>query len=144
MGRALVSIVKDTFSFELLRNNSGFTLMAIANFLLFFGMLTPYIHFVSMNTDNFIMIDSAIVVVHLTIALDIPLRIIYGFMTDLKCFTPVKFNTLALFFSTISLAFYYRLRNNHASQLLFATVFTFGTGRGHFFNFSFFKFFNSN
>ena len=121
-------ILKDAYSLDLLKNNLGLTLMVFSNFCLFFGMMTPYIHFWSMVNDSLMGVDDAFWMIKLSIIADIPLRILYGHLADVKFLTPVKLNSLAILISTFGLGFFLLTRQTYEKNFFFSLIFTTGTG----------------
>lgn len=124
-----MAIVKGTLhSFNLLRDNLGFLLISAFNFVVYFGMMTSLIHALSMVYENSIKVEDAIYVITISIFVDIPARVAYGVLADFKCLTPIKLNTLAIFLSTLALFLYYELQKGLGTQIIYAILFTIGTG----------------
>lgn len=124
-----MTILRESFSLDIARNNLGLTLIVVSNFFLYLGMFTPILHFTSMNEDYLISVDNALVVIGVSFVFDVIMRIVYGFLSDGKCLTPVKLNSVALLFATFGLATYYVLAHTIGSQIIFAIIFTIGMGK---------------
>lgn len=122
--RALKSLVE----FGILKRNLRVLLMTASNFVIYLGMMSPFTYMMSMYEDKYIEMNSAILIFVLHIFIDIPARVIFGFMADYQCLTPVKLNTAAIFFPTLGLFFYEMLKRTVGSQLVFSVLFSVGCG----------------
>lgn len=124
---AFMTIMRDAYGLDVARTNLGLALIILSNFFLYFGMFTPLIHFQSMNEDYLISVDHALVVIGVTFFVDIITRVIYGSLSDARCLTPVKLNSVALMFATFGLFSYSVLAHTTGSQVLFTIIFSIGT-----------------
>ena len=119
-GQMVLEIFKEMTNFRLLKENKLFLFSAMSNFFTFFVYFIPFIYIPirakELGITQFAWIISIIGIVN------IPMRIIFGFIVDRRIIRAIHMNTVCVFIASISLYSYYFL-TNFPSQAVFAVFF---------------------
>lgn len=121
-----LDILKDMANFSLLRENMGFLLITMSNFCLFTGYFIPFIYLVSIAETSAGMSDPTLLL-SLIGALNIPFRILFGWIVDVKILSGINLNTLCIFFSAVPFFLYQNyLQYTIWGQYVFTIAFAIG------------------
>ena len=121
-----IDILKEMSDFKLLVQNGEFFCLTISNFFIFTGYFTPFLYITKIAISNNISKAQASFLISIIGAVNIPVRIIFGFVADQKIITAVNLNTGSVFVSTVPLFFYIIMQYFYWSQILFSVVFAIG------------------
>ncbi len=122
-------ILKEMTNFSLLRQNAAFTLITLSNFFTFSGFFLPYIYLLPVADEITQMDDSKNLLKTIGI-LNIPFRLIFGWVADRRFITPLNLNTLCVITATVPFFFYKEVLSNYEwGQYTFACVFAIGIGK---------------
>jgi hypothetical protein len=121
----LIASFKDTISFALLKD-VRFLLLAIMNFLLFFGSVSPYLHMYAIEEDFSYYKPYHFLDLYLYV--DIIARIIFGLLADCRCFTPIKLNTVAVLIGTIGIYLYFIITEIYTAHFILSLLYSVGYG----------------
>jgi cyanate permease len=126
--RLIVGILKEMSDFKLLRENFGFLIMTMSNFFLFTGYFTPFLYIIKIAEVNGIEKAEATFLISVIGIVNIPARMIYGFIADRRYVSPINLNTFSVIVATIPLFLYSQLQKHYWSQMLFSIFFAIGMG----------------
>lgn len=127
--RITVGILKEMSDFSLLRENLGFLLITLSNFFIFFGYFTPFLYITKIAEENGIPKESASLLISIIGIVNIPARMLYGFIADRRIILPINLNTFSVIVGTLPLFFYFKLQAAFWSQIFFAVAFAIGIGK---------------
>lgn len=113
--------IKEVSDFSLLKKNKIFLLIVLSNFFVFFAYYIPFIY-IPIRAQQLGITQFAWIISTMGI-LNIPMRILFGFLCDKKLIAPISMNTICLFLAMISLFSYYFLIS-FPLQIGFAFVFS--------------------
>ncbi|RNA31634.1 monocarboxylate transporter 2-like [Brachionus plicatilis] len=101
------NLLKEMTNFKILKLNFSFLLITLSNFFIFFVYFIPFIYIPIRAKDlqiaQFAWLISIIGIVN------IPMRIIFGIISDRKIIRPIHMNTLCIFFASGSMYSYFYL-----------------------------------
>jgi predicted MFS family arabinose efflux permease len=125
ISKIIKSIVKETTNFKLLKENLGFFLITMSNFFVFFVYFIPFIYIPvraqQLEIKNYPWIISIIGIVN------IPVRILFGFLVDKKIASAINMNTVCTLTACLTLFTYYAL-DTFMLQAGFAVLFAISIG----------------
>lgn len=124
--RIVINILKEMTDFRLLCQNVGFLLITISNFFVFTGYFTPFLYITKIARDNGIPSGQASFLISIIGIVNIPARMLFGFIADRKIISAINLNTFSVLVSTVPLFLYIILQHAYWSQILFAVFFAFG------------------
>ena len=125
----VIEIVKEMTNFSLLRENAAFALITISNFFTFTGFFLPYIYLTRVAKEKTEM-DEAQYLLALIGFLNIPFRLLFGWVVDRRFITPLNLNTACVFVATVPFFFYKEVLSNYVwGQYTFAFFFAVGCGK---------------
>jgi MFS family permease len=119
-GEVTLTILKNTTNFSLLKENFNFFLITMSNFFIFLVYFIPFIYIPvraqQLGIENYPWILSIIGIVN------IPVRIIFGFLADRKFVSAINMNTLCTLTACLILFTFYAL-TTFWMQACFAVLF---------------------
>ncbi len=128
--RVTVGILKEMFDFKLLCQNTGFLLITLSNFFIFTGYFTPFLYIVKIAEDKTGVSNGAASMLLSTIGIvNIPFRMIFGFVADRKFISAINLNTISVLISTVPLFFIEVFIKAYWSYLIFVILFAIGMGK---------------
>jgi len=122
--RITVAILKEMTDFKLLRENWQFLLITISNFFIFSGYFPPFMYITKIADKNGIP-DSSLLISIIGIV-NIPFRMLFGFVADKRYISPVNLNTLSVATCTAPLFLYELLQGSFWTQAVFSFFFAVG------------------
>jgi len=122
--RISVGILKEMTDFKLLCENVPFLLITVSNFFIFSGYFITFMYMTKIADDNGI--ENSSWLISIIGIVNIPFRMLYGFIADKKFISAVNLNTLAVLISTAPLFFYPLLQYYFSTQAIFAFLFAVG------------------
>lgn len=123
---AFLEILKEISNFKLLFQNAEFFYLTISNFFIFTGYFTPFLYLTKIAQSNNISKTQASFLISTIGAINIPARIIFGFVADSKIISAINLNTGSVFVSTVPLFLFIVMQYFYWSQILFSVVFAIG------------------
>ncbi|RMZ94913.1 monocarboxylate transporter 2-like, partial [Brachionus plicatilis] len=124
-GSLILNILKEMGNVSLLSKNIGLLFITLSNFFIFSGYFIPFL-FIPIRAKQLDIADSSFIL-GLIGLVNIPSRLGFGFLADIRFISPINLNTMCVILACGSLWSYFLL-NTYALQLLFAVLF--GTGIG--------------
>ena len=124
--RIAIGILKEMTDFKLLFQNMGFLLITLSNFFIFTGYFTPFLYITKIAEEKGTTKELATWLISVIGIVNIPARMIYGFVADKRFISPINLNTLAVACSTLPLFFYPLLAKHYGSHMLFSVIFAIG------------------
>ncbi len=119
-------LTKETFNFKILFKNLIFFLFCLANFLIFIFYMVPFIYIpirgVELNIEQYAWIISIIGIIN------IPARIIFGFITDKNIVHPLLMFSLSCFIASLACIIFYFL-TTFWTQVVFSLMFGIASGK---------------
>ncbi len=129
MCQVLIEIVKEMTNFSLLTKNAVFTLIAASNFFAFSGFFLVYIYLTAV-ADQYTQMENSQNLLIVIGLLNIPFRLIFGWVADRRIITPLNLNTLCVTFSTVPFFLYKDFLSHYVwGQYVFAVIFAIGCGK---------------
>lgn len=132
--RLTVGILKEMSDFKLLKENFAFALIVMSNFILFTGYFTPFLYITKVAEMNDIPKNRASLLISIIGIVNIPARMIYGFIADRRYIAPINLNTFSVLVATVPLFFYFTLQKTFITQIIFSIAFAIGIGKNTFFS----------
>jgi cyanate permease len=126
--RIVVGILKEMTDFRLLFQNVGFLLITLSNFFVFVGYFTPFLYITKISRDNGIAKAQASFLISIIGIVNIPARMLFGFIADRKIISAINLNTFSVFVATVPLFLFIVMQYAYWSQMLFAVLFAIGIG----------------
>ena len=127
--RIVIGILKEMTDLRLLVQNFGFLFITISNFFLFTGYFTPFLYITRLAIRNGIPDKQAAFLISIIGIVNIPFRMLFGFLADRRFITPINLNTMAVFVATVPLFFYQFMQYNFGTQVVFVVLFAIGIGK---------------
>lgn len=124
--RISYGILKEMTDFRLLWKNLGFLLITLSNFFLFTGYFTPFLYITKLAQDNGFSKGQASFLISIIGIVNIPARMLYGFIADRKFISAINLNTFSVMIATIPLFFYKAVQSYYWGQVLFSVLFAVG------------------
>jgi len=123
-----VGILKEMSDFSLLKESIAFFLIALSNFFVFSGFFTPFLYITKVAEENGIPKEKAAFLISIVGIVNIPTRMLFGFIADRRFISPINLNTFSISVSTIALFLYFKLQLVYWSQVIFAILLAIGIG----------------
>jgi predicted MFS family arabinose efflux permease len=122
-------ILKEMTNFSLLRQNAAFTLITLSNFFTFSGLFLPYIYLLQV-AEEITQMENPKNLLKVIGILQIPFRLIFGWVADRRFISPLNLNTLCVIIATVPFFFYKEVfSNDEWGQYTFAVAFAIGCGK---------------
>lgn len=126
--RITVGILKEMTDFSLLCQNFGFLLIVLSNFFIFSGFFTPFLYITKIAESHGISKEKAAFLISIVGIVNIPMRMLFGFIADRKFIAAINLNSFSIAVSTIGLFLYFKLQYAYWSNVLFAILLAIGIG----------------
>lgn len=126
--RITVGILKEMTDFRLLIENFGFLLIVFSNFFVFSGFFTPFLYITKIAESHGISTERAAFLISIVGIVNIPMRMLFGFVADRRFITPINLNSFSIAVSTVGLFFYFKLQYAYWSNVVFAILLAIGIG----------------
>lgn len=121
-----IGLIKEMTNFSLLRQNWKFTLITLSNFAIFTGYFIPFIFVKKIAGLN--NIPNPAYFISIIGVVNIPGRLLSGFLADKRWLKPVTYNTLAALIGVVPLMLHdCYLQKYYWTQCLFATLYALST-----------------
>ena len=117
------------FNFKLLCQNTGFFLITLSNFFIFIGYFTPFLYLNKLAIDAGHEASSSAFLLSIIGIVNIPFRMMFGFIADRKIISAVNLNTICISIAFVGLLFCEVLLKAYWSCVLFSTLFAIGIGK---------------
>lgn len=127
--RIAVGILKEMTDFRLLCENVGFLLITLSNFFIFTGYFTPFLYLTDLAHQFGTPKSQASFLISIIGIVNIPARMLYGFVADRRFVSAINLNTFAVVLGTVPLFIFTLLVKTYWSQVVFAIVFAIGIGK---------------
>lgn len=124
--RITLGILKEMTDFKLLFQNLGFLLITVSNFFLFTGYFAPFLYIVKIATENGIENAKASFLLSIIGIVNIPFRMLLGYIADRKIVSAVNLNTVSVILVTISLFLFPVLQYKYWSLIIFVVILAIG------------------
>ena len=105
-----IEILKEMSDLSLLIHNWRFLLITLSNFIVFCGYFTPFLFITKIAQDNGI--KNAPFILSIIGIVNIPCRILFGFLADKRYLSPINLNTLSVGIATVPLYIYIFLQHH--------------------------------
>ncbi len=122
----ICGLLKEMVDIKLLGQNWRFLLLTLSNLFIFTGYFLPFIYLKEVADLNGI--TNASLIISIIGAVNIPSRVIFGFLADARYLTPITLNTLAAFLGALPLILYdCYLQQSFWTQCIFAVLYAIST-----------------
>lgn len=126
--RVTLGILKEMSDFRLLVQNLGFFLIVLSNFFVFSGFFTPFLYMTKIAQEQGIPTAKAALLISIVGAVNIPTRMLFGFIADRRFIAPINLNTFSIAISTVALFLYFKLCVAFWSSVIFSILLATGIG----------------
>ncbi len=122
----ICGLLKEMVNIKLLGQNWRFLFVTLSNLFVFTGYFLPFVYLTKVAEMNGVPNPSF--VISIIGAVNIPSRVLFGFLADARYITPITLNTFAVLLGAVPLLCYdYYLQYFFWSQCIFAVAYAIST-----------------
>lgn len=120
---AAIGILKEMTNFSLLRENIPFLFVTLSNLFIFLGYFIPFLY-IPLRAKELELAHHSYLLSIIGIV-NIPVRMLFGLVADLKIVAPINLNTMSVVVATAPFFFYFAL-TTFWTQSIFSVMFAIG------------------
>ena len=122
----ILGMLKEMTNVKLLGQNWRFLFITLSNLFVFTGYFLPFIFLTDIAKKN--LIPNPALIISVIGIVNIPSRVLFGFLADARFVTPITLNTFAVLLGAFPLLCYEQLLQYHfLTQCIFAVLYAIST-----------------